>query len=216
MTTNRALLVERARGRGISAAARWRRIFSRRVASSCHSASPQPAAVDAVLAAAVVRHPRARGGDALWADSRGWRLGAPPCSAWAFGGAQRGHRAGGAGSLPRARGAGGRISTACSSRRGCAIAATWKSTGKCSACASSSRAAGAASVPRRPARRRCAVGAPRMRLQVSAAAEQGSLLTPLPGTIVAVHVAHGPASRAGRAVGDGRGDENGAHPDRAV
>ena len=52
-------------------------------------------------------------------------------------------------------------------------------------------------------------------LQVSAGAEEGSLLTPLPGTVVAVHVSRG-RRRARRAVGDGRGHENGAHLDRAL
>ncbi len=51
-------------------------------------------------------------------------------------------------------------------------------------------------------------------LQVAAGAEQGSLLTPLPGTVVAVHVAAGQRSRTRRAPGHRRSDENGTHLDR--
>jgi acetyl/propionyl-CoA carboxylase alpha subunit len=44
---------------------------------------PAAAEIDAVLAA-VWLATRETGADALWADSRGWRLGSPPRSAWAF------------------------------------------------------------------------------------------------------------------------------------
>ena len=52
--------------------------------------------------------------------------------------------------------------------------------------------------------RGCAAGRP-------TEADAGSLVTPLPGTVVAVHVAVGAKRRARRAAHHDRGDENGAH-----
>jgi len=149
-------------------------------------AEPAPAALDVALAA-VWCAARQTDRNALWGDSRGWRLAAPPSSTWTFG--QR--------------------------------SALVELTAPNNYVAHVAREAFAVRVLERDARHlhvecngqvlkvhlfeadpelhlfreglHAALRAARTEdaLQVAAGTEQGSLLTPLPGTIVAVHVAAG-------------------------
>jgi 3-methylcrotonyl-CoA carboxylase alpha subunit len=186
VTTNRALLLS------VLADEEFRRgavatnfLGARR--SSLSFADPKAEAADAVLAGLWCAT-RATGGDALWTDTRGWRLGAPPRSAWAF----AEHRvvidltappdaylarAGGRDYALRllARGAESMdVELAAQVQRLRVI--------EVDGCLHLFR--GGRHAVLRLSRTEDA-------LQVSAAAEEGSLLTPLPGTVVAVHVAEG-------------------------
>jgi 3-methylcrotonyl-CoA carboxylase alpha subunit len=82
VTTNRALLSsvladEVFRGGGV--ATNFLEVRRERLSFG----EPAAAEIDAVLAALWLAT-RETGADALWADSRGWRLGSPPRSAWVF------------------------------------------------------------------------------------------------------------------------------------
>ncbi len=158
-------------------------------ARRAHLAFGEPAVgdLDAVLAALWCSTRRTEG-DALWADSRGWRLAATPCSSWVF--ADRSvtielrvpndyvaRIAGREYPAPLGRRAvRGRWTS--SSRDSCSASASSRSTEHCICSATGGM-------------RCCAAANTEDALQVSAGAEEGSLLTPLPGTVVAVHVAAG-------------------------
>ncbi|HME39752.1 MAG TPA: biotin carboxylase N-terminal domain-containing protein, partial [Steroidobacteraceae bacterium] len=84
VVTNRALLGsvladEEFRGGGVAT-----NFLDLRRAALCFG-EPEPGDMDAVLAALWCATRRTEA-DALWADTRGWRLGAPPRSTWKFGG----------------------------------------------------------------------------------------------------------------------------------
>jgi acetyl/propionyl-CoA carboxylase alpha subunit len=154
--------------------------------ASLSFAEPKADAADAALAARWCAT-RETGSDALWADSRGWRLGAPPRSAWVFGEhsvvielaapdcylAREGGREYALRVL--ARGA---------ESLDVEIDAQVQHLRVIEANEELHLFRGARHAVLRPGRTEDA-------LQVSAAAEEGSLLTPLPGTVVAVHVAQG-------------------------
>ncbi|HWG70153.1 MAG TPA: biotin carboxylase N-terminal domain-containing protein [Steroidobacteraceae bacterium] len=147
---------------------------------------PQAGDGDAVLAAVWYASRDIRG-DALWADSRGWRLAAPPRSHWRFG--ER--------SVV--------IEAAAPNRYGAHLA------GRTHDLRVAARGEGSLTVELEGRTRLIRVleqegqlhlfrdGAQvtlrlwrtEDALQVSAGAEEGSLLTPLPGTVVAVHVTQG-------------------------
>ncbi len=141
---------------------------------------------DAVLAA-IWCATRQTDGNALWRDTRGWRLGASPCSTWAFEGR----------SVTVESTAPLRYSAHISGRD-YALRITARG-----ACSLDAELAGRIHKIRiiesgqwlyvfRDGRQ-VALRLTRTEdaLQVSAGAEEGSLLTPLPGTIVAVHVSVG-------------------------
>jgi 3-methylcrotonyl-CoA carboxylase alpha subunit len=170
---------------------------------------PKAGDVDAVLAA-VWCATRQTAGDALWADSRGWRLGAAPCSTWAFGERTVVIEC----SAPDrylARVAGREYSLRLAA--GCAQPGTGGAQSGAGATQSLDVELagqilhlrvmevgqelhlfrGGTHVALRLARTEDA-------LQVSAGVEEGSLLTPLPGTVVAVHVATGQQVARGTAL----------------
>ena len=147
---------------------------------------PPPEPLDAVLAALWCAS-RMGGGDALWSDSRGWRLGAPSRSSWTFGGWSVDIEL----SAPdryRARTAEREYSLAITHRA--AQSLTVEIDGQMQ------HLRVLESPPQMVlirSGRQLVLRLSRTEdaLQVSAAAEEGSLLTPLPGTVVAVHVAEG-------------------------
>jgi 3-methylcrotonyl-CoA carboxylase alpha subunit len=147
---------------------------------------PPPGDLDIVLAA-VWCAARQSGGDALWADTAGWRLAALPRSAWSFSDrtavieltAPNSYMAqlGGRGYPLRVLGRGAQsleVEFAAQIQRLHVIEADQEL----------HLFRGGRHVALRLARTEDA-------LQVSAGAEEGSLLTPLPGTLVAVHVTTG-------------------------
>jgi 3-methylcrotonyl-CoA carboxylase alpha subunit len=148
----------------------------------------EPAAgdVDAVLAALWCATRRTQG-DALWADSRGWRLAAPPCSIWTFGDRTveiescAAHRY-------MARAAGTeyplRIVARGAQSLDLEFAGRLQHLSVVEVDQTLHLFRSGRQVSLRLARTEDA-------LQVSAGVEEGSLLTPLPGTIVAIHVAAG-------------------------
>jgi 3-methylcrotonyl-CoA carboxylase alpha subunit len=148
----------------------------------------EPAAgdVDAVLAALWCATRRTQG-DALWADSRGWRLAAPPCSLWTFGDRTvtiescAAHRY-------MARAAGTeyplRIVARGAQSLDLEFAGRLQHLSVVEVDQTLHLFRSGRQVSLRLARTEDA-------LQVSAGVEEGSLLTPLPGTIVAIHVAAG-------------------------
>jgi len=185
VTTNRALLVsvladEEFRRGGI--ATNFLEVRHARLAF----ADPPAGDADAVLAA-VWCATRETSGDALWTDSRGWRLAANPSSAWTF--AQRGvvveycapasylaHLAGREYRLRvTARGAQSLQAELDGQMQRVRVIEAGQDLHLFRA---------GRQVVLRVARTEDA-------LQVSAGAEEGSLLTPLPGTVVAVHVKQG-------------------------
>jgi 3-methylcrotonyl-CoA carboxylase alpha subunit len=147
---------------------------------------PAAADVDAVLAALWCATRRTQG-DALWADSRGWRLAAPPCSHWTFGDrtveieACAAHRY-------MARAAGTeyplRIVARGAQSLDLEFAGRLQHLSVLEVDQTLHLFRSGRQVSLRLARTEDA-------LQVSAGVEEGSLLTPLPGTIVAIHVAAG-------------------------
>ena len=167
-----------------------------------------PAAVDYILAALWCASARADPG-ALWADTSGWRLGAPAAHALAL------RRARGD---PRAPERAGRIARA-SRTRSMRLRVIARDERALEAEIRGSR--------ERRARRRSRMrtlelfrtgrhvslrrSAPRMRCSPPSEADAGSLVTPLPGTVVAVHVTRRAERRARRAADHDRGHENGAH-----
>jgi 3-methylcrotonyl-CoA carboxylase alpha subunit len=184
VTTNRALLTsvladEEFRGGGMAT----NFLDVRR--SQLSFGEPPPNDVDAVLAALWCAT-RRTDGDALWADSRGWRLGADPASSWSFGERSVIVEVSGDGYLARAAG------------RDHALRIVARGTDSLNV-----EIAGQIHHVRiietdqdlhlfhsgRQAVLRLARTEDSLR--VSAGAEEGSLLTPLPGTVVAVHVTTG-------------------------
>jgi 3-methylcrotonyl-CoA carboxylase alpha subunit len=142
--------------------------------------------VDAVLAAAWCAT-RNTLGDALWTDSRGWRLAANPRSAWTFG-----ERTvvveGGAPNAYVAHLAGReyplRVTVRGAQSMEAELAGQMQRLRVVEIGQDLHMFCGGRQVVLREARTEDA-------LQVSAGAEEGSLLTPLPGTLVAVHVSTG-------------------------
>jgi 3-methylcrotonyl-CoA carboxylase alpha subunit len=161
---------------------------------------PKAGDVDAVLAALWCAT-RRTDGDALWADTRGWRLAAPPRSPWAFAdrtviielSAPNHYLAHVAGQGKRVAGQGKR---AVGQEYPLHIVARGAQSLDVDVAGQMQRVSvvevdqtlhlfrAGRQVVLRSARTEDA-------LQVSAGAEEGSLLTPLPGTLVAVHVTEG-------------------------
>ncbi len=156
---------------------------------------PEAAQLDLQLAA-LWYATRRTDADALWEDSRGWRLGAPPATTWAFDrGAIRVLAQGGARySLPAEA---GEVPVVLLSRTGDAL------TAELAGAVHRARFIdepgglhvfrGGHHVVLQPRRTEDA-------LQVAGGADQGSLLTPLPGTVVAVHVSEGQEVTRGAAL----------------
>jgi 3-methylcrotonyl-CoA carboxylase alpha subunit len=156
---------------------------------------PPPGSVDAVLAALWCATRRGEAGS-LWADSRGWRLAAAPLSTWVFGnhtvfmelcaeGAGAGHAARDAyrarvGTLEYTL----RLAARGADSLAVELAGETLHLRVIEADAQLHLFRAGRHTVLRPARTEDA-------LEVSAGAEEGSLLTPLPGTVVAVHVAAG-------------------------
>jgi len=149
-------------------------------------AEPEPAALDIALAA-VWCTSRQTLNNALWGDSRGWRLAAPASTTWAFGKSSVVVEL----SAPNNYVAHvGREEFAMSVIERGAQSLHVECNGQ------ALRVAVIEAAPQLHLFRRglhVALRAARTEdaLQVAAGAEQGSLLTPLPGTVVAVHVAAG-------------------------
>jgi len=155
-------------------------------AASLNFAEPEAGDADAVLAALWFAS-RETAPDALWADSRGWRLAAPPRSAWRFGqraviiessalGRYVAHLAGQEYPL--------RILARTAQSFDVDLAGQREQVRVIEIDQDLYLWRGGRQVMLRLTRTEDA-------LQVSAGAEEGSLLTPLPGTVVAVHVAVG-------------------------
>jgi 3-methylcrotonyl-CoA carboxylase alpha subunit len=185
VTTNRALLLSVLADEEFRRGAVATNFLGARHASLSF-ADPKAEATDVVLAGLWCAT-RETAGNALWTDTRGWRLGAPPRSAWAF--AEHSvlidmtapdaylARVGGQDYALRllARGA---------QSMEVELAAQVQRLRVIEADDGLHLFRGGRHVVLRLGRTEDA-------LQVSAAAEEGSLLTPLPGTVVAVHVAEG-------------------------
>jgi len=197
VTTNRALLTsvladEEFRRGGVTTS------FLDARAARLSFGEPKAGDVDAVLAALWCATRRSEG-DALWADTRGWRLAAPPRSSWVFADRTviielsapnhylahvtgRGERGAGHGKHPHeyplhivARGA------------------QWLDVDVAGQMQRVSVVEVDQTLHLFRAGRQAALHLARTEdaLVVSAGAEEGSLLTPLPGTLVAVHVTEG-------------------------
>jgi 3-methylcrotonyl-CoA carboxylase alpha subunit len=157
-------------------------------ARRAHLSFGEPAAgdVDAVLAALWCATRRTEG-DALWEDSRGWRLAAPPCSLWTFGDrtvtieSLAAHRY-----LARTAGTEYplRIVARGAQSLDLEFAGRLQHLSVIEVDQTLHLFRSGRHVILRVTRTEDA-------LQVSAGVEEGSLLTPLPGTIVAIHVAAG-------------------------
>jgi 3-methylcrotonyl-CoA carboxylase alpha subunit len=147
---------------------------------------PDAGEVDAVLAALWCATRRTEG-NALWADSRGWRLAAPPRSTWTFSDLTVIIEASAPGTY-LARGAEReyplRLVARGTQSLDLDLAGQMQHVGVIEADQSLHLFRAGRHVELRLARTEDA-------LQVSAGAEEGSLLTPLPGTVVAVHVTTG-------------------------
>jgi acetyl/propionyl-CoA carboxylase alpha subunit len=146
---------------------------------------PPPGDVDAVLAALWCATRRIEG-DALWADSRGWRLGAAAASTWSFGERRVIVEVSGDGYLARAAGQDHalRIVARGTDSLDVEIAGQIRHVRIIEIDQDLHLFHGGRQAVLRLARTEDS-------LQVSAGAEEGSLLTPLPGTVVAVHVTIG-------------------------
>jgi 3-methylcrotonyl-CoA carboxylase alpha subunit len=185
VTTNRALLTsvladEEFRRGGITTS-----FLEARRARLCFG-EPNAGDVDAVLAALWCATRRTEG-DALWADSRGWRLAAPPRSTWVFADrsviiesfAANSHVARVAGTEYPVR-----IVARGAQSLDFELAGRMQHISVIEVDQTLHLFRSGRQVILQPARTEDA-------LQVSAGAEEGSLLTPLPGTVVAVHVTTG-------------------------
>ncbi len=156
---------------------------------------PPAAALDVQLAA-LWYATRRIDADALWEDTRGWRLGAPCVSSWAFdGGEARVIAHGGARYSLLARGSELPVNllsrTVDGLRAEIAAEALY---------ARVVEEAGRLHVFRRGHHVVLRLRRTEDALQVAGSTEQGSLLTPLPGTVVAVHVATGQVVTKGAAL----------------
>ena len=168
---------------------------------------PAPAHEDLALAA-LWYATREADAAALWADTTGWRLGAAAASNWRFGAAHREDRIDrreNLSSSPR----GSRLSRF-ASWRAMIRRSRWKSRDGSSAspCIESGRDL---ELFRGGRHVRSRWRAPRTPCRPITQEDAGSLLTPLPGTVVAVHVSAGQSGGARRAALDDRSDENGTH-----
>jgi len=126
-------------------------------------------------------------GDALWADTRGWRLGAPPRSTWVFGDRTVVLESSGANTyLARVNGAEYSLRVLARGDQSLHVefADQIQQVHLVEVDQDLHLFRGGRQVLLRLARTEDA-------LQVTAGAEEGSLLTPLPGTVVAVHVKAG-------------------------
>ena len=132
-------------------------------------------------------------GNALWEDTRGWRVGAPPAARWIFDGGQTYVMELGDGRYSlRAHGSDAEATLISRSPAGLRA-----EIGGVMHEARIVQAGGRLHVFRLGAH---AILLPRLTndsLQVAGGSEQGSLLTPLPGTVVAVHVSNGQAVSRG-------------------
>ena len=149
-------------------------------------AEPLPEDLDAVLAAVWLAS-RQTGDDALWEDTRGWRLGAPPTTAWTFGARTVAVEASGPALYAACLNAGQyalRVVRRSGQRLDAEVAGRLVHVHVVEADQELHLFRGGRHVALRLAQTEDA-------LQVSAAEHEGSLLTPLPGTVVAVHVAAG-------------------------
>ncbi len=185
VTTNRALLLSILADRDFRRGAVATNFLGAQ-RSSLSLADPVADAADAVLAGLWCAT-RETAGNALWADTRGWRLGAPPRSTWAFGE----HRV--AIDMPAP---GVYLARVGSREYALRVLARGEASMEVELAARVERLRvieadeelhlfrGGRHAALRLLRTQDA-------LQVAAAAEEGSLLTPLPGTVVAVHVAQG-------------------------
>ncbi len=134
--------------------------------------------------------------DALWEDTRGWRVGAPCVSSWTFdAGETRVAAHGGARYSLLVRG--GELPVNLISRSDDGLRAEIADE---THCARFVEAAGRLHVFRRGRHVVLRLRRTEDALQVAGGTEQGSLLTPLPGTVVAVHVAIGQAVTKGAAL----------------
>jgi 3-methylcrotonyl-CoA carboxylase alpha subunit len=187
VATNRALLA------GVLADEAFRRggvatNFLHEHAARLPFGEPAAGEEDAILAALWCAT-REIHGDALWADSRGWRLAAPPRSEWTFAGAGTPvvieHTLANA-YLARvgAREFPLRIVARAEQALAVEMAGRLRHARIIEADRELHLFRDGGHVLLRPARTEDA-------LQVAAVAEEGSLLTPLPGTVVAVHVTQG-------------------------
>jgi 3-methylcrotonyl-CoA carboxylase alpha subunit len=153
---------------------------------------PQPAAIDAALAALWCAT-RRTADDALWSDSRGWRLAAPPASSWIFADlAVSIELAAPQADLPRDRYL-ARVGAEEYPLRVMARDAKWLSV----EVAGKAQRVGVIELDaelhlfRAGRHVMLRLSLTEDALRVSADAEEGSLVTPLPGTLVAVHVTAG-------------------------
>ena len=185
VTTNRALLVSVLADEAFRQGGVTTDFLNARRA---HLIFGEPAAdeIDAVLAALWCAT-RETGADALWADSRGWRLGSPPRSAWAFAEHSVAIEMPAPDRYTAARGWAALF--ACAIARGGQFleAEVDDQVQRLRVVEVQQELHLFRGGRQATLRLRRAEDA----LQVSAAAEEGSLITPLPGTVVAVHVTEG-------------------------
>jgi 3-methylcrotonyl-CoA carboxylase alpha subunit len=211
VTTNRALLTsvladEEFRRGGVTTS------FLDARAARLSFGEPKAGDVDAVLAALWCATHRS-GGDALWADTRGWRLAAPPRSTWVFAdrtviiecsgpndylarvagpgghGAGRGGRSAGHGERSQGERAVGQEYPLHIVARGAqSLDADVAGQMQRVSVVEVDQTLHLFRAGRQAALR---LAQTEDALVVSAGAEEGSLLTPLPGTLVAVHVTEG-------------------------
>jgi 3-methylcrotonyl-CoA carboxylase alpha subunit len=184
VTTNRALLTSVLADQAFRGGAIATNFLDVR-RSQLSFGEPPPGDIDAVLAALWCATRRTEG-DALWADSRGWRLGAAPASTWSFGEHNVGVEVSGDAYLARAAGRDHAVRIAARGADSLSVEIGGQI-----------HHVRVVEIDRDlhlfRGGRQAALRLVRTEdsLQVSAGAEEGSLLTPLPGTVVAVHVATG-------------------------
>ena len=147
---------------------------------------PKPTAEDFALAA-LWYATRATAADALWQDTRGWRLGAPPRSSWCLGARRVTVEMTGADSYV-ARSEGREIALRLLQRTAHSLDVEIAG-GRLHA--DLLALGGELHVFARGRQVALRLKLTEDALDVAAGAEEGSLLTPLPGTVVAVHVAQG-------------------------
>jgi 3-methylcrotonyl-CoA carboxylase alpha subunit len=185
VTTNRALLLSVLADEEFRRGAVATNFLGARQ-SSLSFADPRAEATDAVLAGLWCAT-RETGGDALWTDTRGWRLGAPPRSAWTF--AEHSVLI----DMPAPQAYLARVAGRDYALR---LLARGAQSMELELAAQVQRlrvieADGHLHLFRGGRHAVLRLSRTEDALQVSAAAEEGSLITPLPGTVVAVHVAEG-------------------------
>ena len=177
---------ERACRSRISRAGRWRPIFSPAGMPSSSSASPRPSPWTTRSRVCGARPPSADPG-ALWSDTSGWRLAAPPVTRWTFGEATVTLEMSGPAGY-RAQVGGEELALRLIARQSDRLEAEVSGRIERLAVAASGRNL---ELFRSGRHVRLRVGHTEDSLQASGEADAGSLVTPLPGTVVAVHVAPG-------------------------